>query len=74
MKLLEEMDSIYSTTISKLPRKEKIAYCENLIDRAQFHLVWNKKHLNKGLEEQLYQIMRSAQAELAKLLKEEEFE
>lgn len=62
------MDSVYENTISKLPKKERIEYCENLIDKAQLNLVRNKKHINKNLEEQLYQLILAAQTELQNLI------
>ncbi|MDO8998436.1 MAG: hypothetical protein Q7W45_01630 [Bacteroidota bacterium] len=67
MESLEQIDSLYNTTISKLPKKERVEYCENLIDNAQLNLVRNKKHINKELENQLYNLILSAQAELNKL-------
>ncbi len=70
MRSLMEIDSIYNTTISKLPKKEKIEYCENLIDNAQNNLIRNKKYINKGLESQLYDLIVAAQAELNKLRKQ----
>jgi hypothetical protein len=45
MKTIEQIDSLYQNTISKLPKKERMEYCENLIDRAQRNLARNKKFI-----------------------------
>lgn len=65
-----DMDTIYNSTISKLPVKEKMEYCENLIDKAQRNLLRNKKHINTDLENQLYTIIVAARTELNKLINE----
>lgn len=70
MKLLEEIDSLYQATISKLPKEEKIAYCENLIDKAQNNLIRNKNFIHEGLENQLYTLILAARTELNKLKSE----
>lgn len=67
MKSLEEMDSIYKTIIGSLPKDEKIAYCENLIDNAQFNLIRNKRHINEDLQNELYTLILAARTELNKL-------
>lgn len=66
---LEEIDSLYKQTISKLPLKERISYCESLIDKAQLNLLRNQKKLGKALEEQLRNVILAAQAEIKKLEK-----
>lgn len=70
MKSLEEIDSIYKTTISKLPTEEKIEYYKNLIDKTQLNLMRNKGYINKTLEDQLCLLIVAAQAELLKLTNE----
>ena len=67
MKLLEEIDSLYQTTIRMLPKEERIAYCENLIDRAQFNLIRNKKNINENIENQLYTLILAVRTELNKI-------
>lgn len=69
MKVLTEVDSIYKNAISGLSVKERVAYCENLIDKAQLNLVRNKKFLDAKLTEHLLEIIAAAQCEL-KILKE----
>ena len=66
---LEDMDSIYQKTIKNLPVKDRIVYCEELIDKVQLSLVRNKRLLSKTIAEQLYAIMQSAQKEIKTLEK-----
>lgn len=70
MKKLAELDSLYRQTISKLEKKERIAYCENLIliNSVQNNLVKRKKYI-KSINDDLYVILSAAQEEL-KTLKE----
>lgn len=67
MKILSDMDSIYKNTISSLPHKERITYCENLIDKVQLNLVRNKEYIDNNLAQQLKAILVSAQCELKNL-------
>lgn len=69
-KKLKEMDSVYDKVISKLPKYERLTYCEQLIDRAQKTLMNNKRFLNKVVQEHLTGIIRSAQREI-KILEQE---
>ena len=67
MKSLEDIDSIYKTIIGLLPKDQKIAYCENLIDRAQSNLIRNKRHINEDLQDELYTLILAARTVLNKL-------
>lgn len=66
MKKLSELDSLYKETISKLDKKERIAYCENLIDSVQSNLVKRNKYI-KSIHDELYVILSAAQEELKNL-------
>lgn len=68
MSSLEKIDSLYKNTISKLPQKEKIKYCEDLIDKAQLNLVRNKRHITAELENQLTILIFAAQAEISNII------
>ena len=68
MKSLEEIDSLYQSTIQMLPKKEKMSYCKNLIDKTQFNLIRNKKHsITESIKNQLQELIFAARAELHKL-------
>ena len=68
MSTLEQIDSLCKNTISKLPQKEKLKYCENLIDKAQLNLVRNKKYITEDLESQLTAIVFAAQYEISMII------
>lgn len=70
MSKLTDIDSIYQDTISKLPKEERIAYCEKLIDKAQTTISKNKNFLSKTLHKNLTEIITAAQKEL-KILRNE---
>lgn len=63
MKNLIELDSLYRDVISRLGKKERIAYCENLIDSVQNNLIKRKKYI-KSIHDDLYVILYAAQEEL----------
>lgn len=66
MKKLSELDSLYRDVIIRLEKKERIAYCENLIDSVQNNLIKRKKYL-KSVYDDLYIILLAAQEELKNL-------
>lgn len=70
LKELKEIDCLYQTTISFLPLDQKIAYCEGLIDKAQYNLIQNKKLIDENLENQLYTLILAAHTELNTLTRE----
>ncbi|MHB8261193.1 MAG: hypothetical protein ACYDCN_11390 [Bacteroidia bacterium] len=61
---LKEIDSLYRNVISSLPLKDRISYCEQLIDKAQLSIIRNKKFISKELAEQLKTIIEAAQFEI----------
>lgn len=63
-KELKAIDCLYQTTISFLPTDQKIAYCEGLIDKAEYNLIQNKKLIDEYLENQLYTLILAAHTEL----------
>lgn len=65
--MLNEKDSVYKNVISNLSLKEKISYCEQLIDRAQLTLMRNRSMINESIEDQLKQIIEAAQKEILHL-------
>lgn len=68
MKNLIELDSLYKETISRLDKKERIIYCENLIDSVQMNLIKRRKYI-KSIHDDLFVILYAAQEELKTLQK-----
>ncbi len=68
MKKLAELDSLYRQTISRLEKKERIAYCENLIDSVQNNLIKRRKDI-KSIHDDFSVILSAAQEELKTLQK-----
>ncbi len=66
---LKDMDSIYQNVISSLPLKERVTYCEQLIDKAQLSLLRNKKFLTSIIQNQLANIIEAAQKEIKQIEK-----
>lgn len=66
-KQLKEIDSLYENIIAALPHKERLVYCEQLIDKTQLSLIRNRKLISKTLEEKLKTIIEAAQAEIRQI-------
>lgn len=69
-KQLKEIDSLYENVIAALPHKERLVYCEQLIDKTQLSLLRNKKLVSKTLEEKLKTIIEAAQTEIKQIKKQ----
>ena len=66
---LKEIDSFYQNIISTLPVKERVKYCEQLIDSAQLTLIRNKKYLGEIIKVNLQNTIEAAQNEIRRLEK-----
>jgi len=69
MPSLQEIDTVYANVIQHMPLPEKIAYCEQLIDKTQSFLSKNNKFMDTRIKEKSLEIIASAQSELKKLMK-----
>ncbi|MEW2921847.1 hypothetical protein AB1A65_10290 [Muricauda sp. ANG21] len=58
------LDRLFGQTISKLPVKEQIAYCQRLIERSEYQL---SQHCPKKDSEQLKDLISAATMEIQRL-------
>jgi len=64
---LKDIDELYKTTISKLPKEDLLSYCNKQLDNAQTILEKNIKFLNSSQKEQLREMITTIQAEIEKV-------
>lgn len=69
MKTLSDFDSIYDSTVSQLPKEQRIWYCTRQLDKFQLMLVNNSKHLDAQLKENLKDMIEATQVEIKRLEK-----
>jgi len=67
MPTLADLDSLYKTTISKMPTADKLSYCNQTLDKAQYILQKNIAILDKFQKDQLGQMIQAAQDEIKRL-------
>lgn len=66
MPSLSNLDDLYKKTISKLPKEERLLYCNQTLDKAQNILQKNLTILDNSQKEQLGQMIKAAQNEIRK--------
>ena len=64
---LKDIDELYKTTISKLPKEDLLSYCNHRLDNAQTILEKNIEFLNGSQKEQLREMITTIQAEIEKV-------
>jgi len=64
---LSDIDELYKQTVSKLPKKERLDYCDLYIDKAQLILAKNGRLLSDNQKDNLQQMIQAAQREIKKL-------
>lgn len=64
MPRLHELDNLYKTTISSLPKADRLSYCNQRLDKAQYILEKNKDILDEQQKYQLRQLIKAAQDEI----------
>lgn len=66
---LNEIDPVYANVIHHMSVAERIAYCEQLIDKTQSFLANNNKFLGQEIKQKNLEIISRSQGELRKLIK-----
>ncbi len=69
MPTLADLDALYKTTISKLPKETRLSYCIKHLDKIQSVLTKNAGTLDNPQKEHLKEIIQATQAEIRKLEK-----
>ena len=64
MPKLSELDDLYKTTVSKLPKADRLSYCNQRLDKAQYILEKNLGLLNSAQKNQLKEMIEAAQNEI----------
>lgn len=62
--LLSELDNLYKTTVSKLPKEQRLWYCTRHLDKLQFMLSDNPKmkvSQKKSMEKMIEALMKEIQ-------------
>ena len=67
MKTLSDFDQLYKTTVSNLPKNERLWYCTRSLDKLQLMLVKNSGLLDVQLKENLKEMIEATQEEIKKL-------
>ena len=67
---LIDIDELYKTTISKLPKAELLSYCNQRLDKAHNILEKNIDLLNSHQKEQLREMIKTIQEEIEKVKRE----
>ena len=66
-KSLPEIDPLYKGTVSKLPKNDRLYYCNKSIDKTQHILEKSLQYLGKKQKEQLREMIITAQNEIEKI-------
>lgn len=64
MTAFEQLDELYRTTISKLPKADRLSYCNQKLDKVQYILEKNKDILDEHQKMHLRQMIKAAQDEI----------
>lgn len=67
MPTLSAIDALYKQTVSKLPDKDRLDYCEHYIDKAQNIMAKNGARLSDKQNKLLQQMIQTAQREIKKI-------
>ena len=67
---LIDIDELYKTTISKLPKAELLSYCNERLDNTHNILEKNIDLLNSHQKEQLREMIKTIQEEIEKVKRE----
>lgn len=67
MPTLSHLDDLYNKTISKLPKADRLSYCNQTLDKAQYILQKNLAILDTSQKEQLGQMIKATQDEIRKI-------
>ena len=69
MKTLSDFDQLYKSTISELPKDQRLWYCTRSLDKLQLMFAKNSTLLDVQLKENLKEMIEATQEEIKKLEK-----
>jgi hypothetical protein len=69
MKNLSDFDQLYKTTVSNLPKQERLWYCTRSLDKLQLMLIKNSSLMDIQLKENLREMIEATQEEIKRLEK-----
>ncbi len=61
------IDELYKSTISKLPKEDRLSYCNQRLDKAQLILEKNKDILDDQQKTALKELIKAAQDEIKRI-------
>lgn len=69
MTKLKDLDELYKTTVSKLPKADRLSYCNQRLDKAQYLLEKNKDLLDTTQKTTLREMIKATQNEIKSIKK-----
>lgn len=66
---LSELDNLYKTTVSKLPKEQRLWYCSRHLDKLQFILNGNENKMKPAQKKQIQKMIIALKNEIELLEK-----